>query len=296
MPTYAMPAPSFTAPTVTMPIFGTPEVQEIANQKTAGTDAAHVPGFEMDGSIEERNGPHQSFGNYEEASVAAELAMKMKLADTRIKNRKRHVREITIANPTSHKFSKIELQLGITEKDWKPDRTTVLLLTRSATSCLQPDQIKLMPELSPLLKSAGFGEFRDIGRIVKCVNSVPGRDDNRYIFASKEFFVNGGVWPVGSGKLDASKAGDIATTYKNVCEDAVAGKIQRLVATACFSLPTTEMFASDKVYREAVAVMIKTLHDSSLMHPQLQITLVARSESEMAIMEEAILLNRLAAH
>lgn len=227
--------------------------------------------------------------------VAAELKMKPKSADTKIKDRKRHVTEVTIANPTSHKTARIELQLGIKEKDWTPDQATVLLLTNSATSCLQPEQMKLTSELSPLLKSGEFSEFRDTGLIVKFLNSVPGSSPNRYIFASKEFSVDGGAWPIGSGKLDASKASDIATTYKNVCENAVAEKIQRLVATPCFSLPRSEMFASDKVYRDAVGVMIKTLHDSSLMHPQLQITLVARSESEMAIMEEAILVNRLAA-
>jgi len=95
-------------------------------------------------------------------------------------------------------------------------------------------------------------------------------------------------WFFSSATLDQSNADKIRMAYTRVCNDAAAFDIRKLVLTPCFKEVSKTMLGNNKPYRDAVGVMVKTLADLSTLNPQLELTMVARSEAERELMQEAM--------
>lgn len=179
-------------------------------------------------------------------------------------------------------IEKITLQIGMTEHDWLPDKDTVLLLTESAMECIQPNQMHLKPKLESLLNDEIFSAFAEIESIFKRHNLEPGKDRNRYIAAVKHLPISGGLL---LSNLTATQAERIIHTYATAVEAAQKTGIRNMVLTPCFSMPG---IGNQNACKQAIAIMLKTLDELSTSFAELDIALVARSEAEHALMENAI--------
>ena len=63
-------------------------------------------------------------------------------------------------------------------------------------------------------------------------------------------------------------------------------EINKVVVTPCFELP--RIFIHQDAYWRAIATILKTLDVLSIEFPSIDITLIARSEAEHALMQDAI--------
>lgn len=180
------------------------------------------------------------------------------------------------ATPADRGIEYVKLQTGITGAHWWPNEKTVILLSDSADECIQPRQKDIKSELNTLLKEDTFSMFCGTGVLFKPQNAKSGipQNQNRYfVFAEK---------------LQAGAIAEIAKRYTEMAEEAARIGINKLVVTPCFDRPNNSLFSDQKPYKKAIGTTIKTLDELTIKFPELDITLVARSEAEKALMQEAI--------
>jgi hypothetical protein len=197
--------------------------------------------------------------------------------------------------PSSSKTEKLKVQVGISDPQWKPREKTLLLLTSSSKDCVRPEEVSIGIELSQTLESKEFSAAKKKSGFFSEPDESPWGCANRYMAPVEEVTVEESTWLFNSAKLDDSKASEIQLAYTRVCKDAVKNGIDKLVLTPCFKQVSKTLLSSDKPYRDAVGVMVETLAGLSSLYPQLELTMVARSEAEMELMQKAMENQRLAA-
>lgn len=180
------------------------------------------------------------------------------------------------ATPADRGIEYVKLQTGITGLHWWPNEKTVILLSDPADECIQPGQTDIKSELNTLLKEDTFSTFCGTGVLFKpqsAKNDIPQNHNRHFVYAEK---------------LQASATAEIAKRYTGMVEEAARIGINKLVVTPCFDRPSDSLFSDQKPYKRAIGTTIKTLDELTIKFPELDITLVARSEAEKALMQEAI--------
>jgi hypothetical protein len=145
----------------------------------------------------------------------------------------------------------------------------------------------IAPGLREVLKSDGFSAFREIGEIFKPHDASPGAHSNRYFAPVGEVEIGASISLLKSGAADAARSSEIARLYSEACARAANLNITRLVLTPCFR-QRRAMFGSDEPYEKAIASMLETLDRISRASPDLEITLVARSTDENALIQASM--------
>lgn len=225
-----------------------------------------------------------SKGSEYDAAVVLKRLPRMQLKKKR-RGKKVPVADIAAASPQKATSSNsgtraeigigyVKLQNGITGQNWRPDEKTVILLSDSADECVQPGQTDIKSELQTLLKGDDFSTFFGTGIIFKPQSSKNdnSHNHNRY-FAFAE-------------KLSADAIAEIAQRYREIVTQAARMEINKVVVTPCFELP--RIFIHQDAYWRAIATMLKTLDVLSIEFPSIDITLIARSEAEHGLMQDAI--------
>lgn len=180
------------------------------------------------------------------------------------------------ATPADRGIEYVKLQTGITGSHWWPNEKTVILLSDSADECIQPGQTDIKSELNTLLKEDTFSTFCGTGVLFKpqsAKNNIPQNQNRYFVYAEK---------------LQGGATAEIAERYTGMVEEAARMGINKLVVTPCFDRPNDSLFSDQKPYKKAIGTMLKTLDELTIKFPKLDITLVARSEAEKALMQEAI--------
>lgn len=199
----------------------------------------------------------------------------------------------TLAAPIAQR---LKVQVGLSDDQWNPCEKTLLLLTSSSRECVRPEEPVIEIELSQMLESDKFSVAKEGSALFsETKQKSPWGAANRYLAPVEEVAVEESNWFFSSATLDQSKADKIRMAYTRVCKDAAAFDIRKLVLTPCFKEVSKTMLGSNKPYRDAVDVMVKTLAELSSLNPQLELTMVARSEAERELMLEAMENQRLAA-
>lgn len=286
--------PAFVLPTITLPAIPDSD----AENKTSNPEPdGETP--EMKGDEPLKVSDQQQVADYSEAMVSRELAERMRLASAQPR-KKRNARTVNIEQPTTQvsrvvgidepipqESGKLELQLGIERNDWEPDRPTAFVLTNSAVNCLQSYQMDIMPELDEILESEVFSLLQADGVMFRPASSRSGSREKSYIIPANEIPVDTGNWLINASRPGDTKINDIIGIYTRACKNAAQMNIRRLVVAPCFSLPRSQIFTRNDAYREAIAIMVKTLDDLAAIYPELHIKMVARSEAERLVMQEA---------
>jgi len=197
----------------------------------------------------------------------------------------------TVAIPTltAPLTQTLKVQVGIVEDHWYPQDKTLLLLTSSSRDCVLQKEVSIAIELNQMLESEEFSAAQESSAIFSTKQKpLSAGSAARYVAPVKEVAMDENKWFFSAAALDESKAKEIQMAYKKVCEDAEAIGIYKLVMTPCFREVGTTMLGNNKPYREAVGIMVETLAHLSRTYPQLELTMVARSEDERVLMQEAM--------
>lgn len=196
---------------------------------------------------------------------------------------------VVIPTLTAPPTQTLKVQVGITEDHWNPKEKTLLLLTRSSRDCVPQKEMFIAIELNQMLDSEEFSAAQERSAIFseKQKSLLPG-SAARYVAPVKEVAMEENKWFFSAAALDQSKVKEIQMAYTKVCEDAETGGIHKLVMTPCFKEVGKTMLGNNKPYREAIGVMVDTLAKLSRAHPKLELTMVARSEDERLLMQEAM--------
>ena len=196
---------------------------------------------------------------------------------------------VVIPTLTAPPTQTLKVQLGITEDHWYPNENTVLLLTSSSRDCILQKEVSIAIELNQMLESEEFSAAQESSAIFSTKQKpLSVGSAARYVAPVKEVAMDENKWFFSATALDESKAKEIQMAYKKVCEDAEAIGIYKLVMTPCFREVGTTMLGNNKHYREAVGIMVDTLAHLSRTYPKLELTMVARSEDERVLMQEAM--------
>ncbi|MFL6715986.1 MAG: hypothetical protein ACJ8G3_06445 [Burkholderiaceae bacterium] len=297
-------AGSFTQPASTQPIFvpptiSSPTIPDRKSENETSNRELERETFEIKDDEPFDVSDQQKIADYRAATISRELAEKFSVisAQPRKKRNARIVdiappikqisRVVAIDEPTPQKSSKLVLQLGIERTDWEPDQPTAVMLTDSAANCLQPHQMDIKPELDDILNSEIFLELKESGRILRPASSRFGSNEKSHIIPAIEIPLDISNWFSGSSKLDDTKASDIIRIYTEACQNAEHWEIRKLVLAPCFSFTSGQIFTGNNAYREAIAIMVKTLENLSAVYPGFHIKMIARSEEERMLMQEA---------
>lgn len=193
--------------------------------------------------------------------------------------------EVTLPAGQGIGIGKARLQCGIMEDDWLPPEDTVILLTKSAAQYVQPAQAVLRREIDSLLEEEGFSTFADTGMAYRPNGLSVGKHSNRYIAPVTQLSITTRLFQTDLTKIQADS---IIATYQTCIAHSRQLCIRNLVLMPCFSMPSNTVLGNQKPYEKAIAIMLATLDSLSLDSPELQLTLVARSEDEKALMQQEI--------
>ena len=194
-----------------------------------------------------------------------------------------------MAVSSATRTEKLRLQVGISHDQWEPDEKTLLLLTGSSGDCAQPEEATIGIELSQALASPEFSAAREEGLIFReTKHKSPWGCNNRYMAPQEEVVVEKSSWLFSPAALDDLKASEIRMAYTRVCKTAVTNGIHKLVLTPCFKETGGALFGKNGSYQDAIGVMVETLAQSTSLYPQLELTIIARSETERKLMQEAM--------
>ncbi|HEX8883387.1 MAG TPA: hypothetical protein VF797_02735 [Noviherbaspirillum sp.] len=196
---------------------------------------------------------------------------------------------VVIPTLTAPPTQTLKVQVGITDNHWYPNDKTLLLLTSSSRDCVPQKEVFIAIELDQILESDDFSAAQEGGAIFSAKQKPMSQGSAaRYVAPVKEVATEENKWFFSAAALDESKAKEIQMAYKKVCVDAEAIGIYKLVMTPCFREVGTTMLGNNKPYREAIGIMVETLAHLSRTYPKLELTMVARSEHERVLMQEAM--------